>query len=164
MTRRKTWQGVWKNNLTSDYDYLYEFMKGMLTENTDSEEKLQRLRERGYLTEDGKVNVMIVKGSEKAFFDRIPAIGEELKKGFADRALESAMMKAKNYPSRMQELVIFQETANFISNIAAGNFSGDCKFYQQYRCGNDHGVSVCQGDFQAADREGEGYRQFAYVQ
>ncbi len=112
-------QGLWKNNLTSDYDYLYEFMKGMLTETTDSEEKLQRLRERGYLTEDGKVNVMIVKGSEQAFFDRIPAIGEELKKGFADRALESAMMKAKNYPSRMQELVIFQETANFISNIAA---------------------------------------------
>ena len=119
MTRRKTWQGVWKNNLTSDYDYLYEFMKGMLTENTDSEEKLQRLRERGYLTEDGKVNVMIVKDSEKAFFDRIPAIGEELKKRFADRALESAMMKAKDYPSQMQELVIFQETANFISNIAA---------------------------------------------
>ena len=29
------------------------------------------------------------------------------------------MMKAKDYPSQMQELVIFQETANFISNIAA---------------------------------------------
>lgn len=112
-------QGMWKNNLTSDYDYLYEFMKGMLTENTASEEKFQRLRERGYLTEDGKVNVMIVKGSEKAFFDRIPAIGEELRKRFAHRALESAMMKAKDYPSRMQELVIVQKTAAYISNTAA---------------------------------------------
>ena len=118
-TKFSSRKGFWKNNLTSDYEYLYEFMTGAISETPANAEKFKRLRERKYLTEDNKVNIMVVKGRAEDFFDTIPELDEESKKKFADFALETAEMNAKSYPPQMKDLVISWGVGGFISNDVA---------------------------------------------
>lgn len=118
-TRYSSREGRWKNNLTCDYEYLYEFMTGEISVNAANSEKFNRLRERSYLTDDNKINIMMVKGKAEEFFAKIPPLDEALKKKFADYALESAMITAKNYPPQMQDLVICWGAEGFVSNMVA---------------------------------------------
>lgn len=111
--------GYWQNNYTSDYEYLYEFLNGTLSDNAANAEKFHRLKERKYLTKDNQVNIMLVKGAENEFFDKIPALDEKRKEIFAKFALESAMLEAKNYPPQMQDLVIGWGASGFVSNQVA---------------------------------------------
>lgn len=112
-------EGNWKNNLTSDYEYLYEFMTGMIAEDRISSDKFRRLRERQFLTADNKVNIMVVKGDWNAFFDKIPPLDETLKKTFADYALETAAAISRKYPPQMRDLVISREAGGFIGGMVA---------------------------------------------
>lgn len=73
-SRYSSREGRWKNNLTSDYEYLYEFIKGDISDTPANSEKIERLRERGFISEDGSVNIMIFKGKREELFDRIPAL------------------------------------------------------------------------------------------
>lgn len=98
--------GTWKNNCTCDYEYLYEFISGNLPENTANAEKYKRLKEREFLNENNQVNIMIMKKTYSEFHDKIPSLEEYLKNKFANAALETAMIKARNYPSQMQDLII----------------------------------------------------------
>ena len=104
----------WKNNLTSDYEYLYEYIGGNLPETTANKEKYKRLKEKEFLTEDNQVNIMIVEDSCQHFFEQIPTLDENIKRKFADVALEFAMIYAKHYPSQMQDLVISHRVREFI--------------------------------------------------
>ena len=131
-------ESYWANNLDTDYEYLYEYMKGMLGEmptanltvnpgadplnsavNPANAEKFARLRERGFLTEDGKVNIMVIRGSREEFFARIPALNDEIKESFADKALEYIMLSARQYPPQMQDLIIARGVRGFIGSITA---------------------------------------------
>ena len=96
---------------------MYEFITGEITDNKVSREKFERLRKRGFLTKDNKVNIMIVKGSHKDFFAKIPELSDDIKKKFADYALESAMLEAKNYPPQMQDYIIDRSTRYFVDNV-----------------------------------------------
>lgn len=111
--------GAWRENLDTDYEYLYEFMGGMLPENESNEEKYSRLRKRSYLTEDNQVNIMVAKWKREDFFAQIPAVGEETKKKFAEYALESAMAEARKYPPQMQDLIVEEVGGGFIGNTVA---------------------------------------------
>ena len=110
-------KGGWENNLTSDYEWLYEFITGEITDNKVSQEKFERLRKRGFLTKDNKVNIMIVNGSHEDFFAKIPELSEDIKKRFADYALEAAMLEAKDYPPQMQDYIIDRSTRYFVDNV-----------------------------------------------
>ena len=124
-------EGRWANNLYTDYEYLYEYIKGMLGEmpaadsaanpavNPASDEKFARLKERGFLTEDGRVNIMVIKGSMDDFFAKIPALNDEIKAHFADKALEFAMLSARRYPPQMQDLIIAWGVGGFIGSTVA---------------------------------------------
>ena len=118
-TRYSSREGYWENNLTSDYEYLYEYITGTIDDTPANGEKFKRLRKRGYLDEAGKVQIMVLKGDQKEFFDKIPKLSEELKKTFATYALESAEMEAKNYPSQMRDLAISWGVGGFVSNAVA---------------------------------------------
>ena len=61
--------------------------------------------------------VLIVKGSHKDFFAKIPELSEEIKKKFADYALEAAMLEAKDYPPQMQDYIIDRSTRYFVDNV-----------------------------------------------
>ncbi len=118
-TRYTSRKGAWENNLTSDYEYLYEFITGAIEDIPANAEKFKRLHERGYLTEDNRVNIMVVKGNQKDFFDKLPSLNEELKKTFAAYALEVAMINAKDFPPQMRDLTIQRLAAGFVSNTVA---------------------------------------------
>ena len=132
-SRHDSRTGTWKNNLSTDYEYLYEYMRGMLGAapaedlaaasafcvNPANAEKFARLRERKFLTADGKVNIMVVKEPQEEFFARIPALSDELKARFADKALEFAAMSAKRFPPQMQDLIIAWVVSGFIGSTVA---------------------------------------------
>jgi len=111
--------GGWKNNLDSDYEYLYEFINGSLANNSANADKFRRLRERRFLTEDNQVNIMLLKMLPEEFFGRIPPLQKELKDKYANHALEAAMEEAKAYPPQMQDMIISWSTASFIGNTVA---------------------------------------------
>lgn len=111
--------GGWKNNRTSDYEYLYEFLTGAIENTPANKEKFDRLKKRGFLTEDNKVNIMVMQGEAKAFFAKLPELDEATKKTFADYALEHAMLVAKNYPPQMRDLVVFRYVSAFVDPTVA---------------------------------------------
>lgn len=115
-TRYTTRKGWWQNNLYTDYEYLYEYMTGAICECPADAEKLARLRKIGYLDEKGRVAVLVVKGKKEDVFGQIPALTEEIKRQFADAALEYANAEAKDYPSQMRDLVIAESVSRFIGN------------------------------------------------
>ncbi len=111
-------KGYWKNNLISDYVYLYEYMTGKITDNYEGREKIKRLEEREFIGDDGKVQVMVCKGDNRGLFDRIPSLDEKSKERFAAMGLEIAMQEAKNYPPQMQDLAI-SRNSDFIDHTVA---------------------------------------------
>ncbi|MBR3894029.1 MAG: sigma-70 family RNA polymerase sigma factor [Clostridia bacterium] len=118
-TRYSSREGYWANNLTSDYEYLYEFMTGAIEDTPANKDKFYRLRKRGYLTGDNKVNIMVVRGDQNAFFANLPVLDEEIKRTFADYALEQAMLIAKDYPPQMRELIVNWNAGGFVGATVA---------------------------------------------
>ncbi|MBQ9938781.1 MAG: sigma-70 family RNA polymerase sigma factor, partial [Oscillospiraceae bacterium] len=118
-SRYSSREGNWSNNLTSDYEYLYEFSIGSIFDNAANAEKIARLKERRFLTEDNKINIMMILGSAEKFFAKIPTPNNDLKNKFANIALEFAMNESKNYPPQMRDLVICSSVGGFICNTVA---------------------------------------------
>lgn len=118
-TRDCSREGSWENNLTSDYEYLYEFMTGAIENTPANKEKFNRLRKRRYLSKDNKINIMIVRGEQKEFFSKLPPLSDALKRTFADYALEQATLAAKDYPPQMRELIVNWSACGFISATVA---------------------------------------------
>ncbi len=118
-SRYSSREGAWKNNFTSDYEYVYEYMLGDIGKGKADEDKLKRLRKRGFITEDGKVNVLVVKGKQKEFFDALPKPDKSIVDSVAAFALEQATLDAKDYPPQMRDLVIANNTSDFIGTTVA---------------------------------------------
>lgn len=111
--------GTWKNNLTSDYEYLYEFMTGAITDNPANAEKFKRLRERQFLSEDNHVNIMVMKEKADDFFEKIPEVDETITKQFADAAFEYAQIVSQDYPPQIRDLVFSWTADGFVANTVA---------------------------------------------
>ena len=118
-SRYSSREGSWKNNLTSDYEYLYEFMTGAIADNLVNADKFKRLRERQFISENNQVNIMVVKGKAEDFFEKIPELDEKYKKQFADYAFEYAQTVARDYPPQMRDLIFSWTAGGFISNAVA---------------------------------------------
>jgi len=118
-TRFDSREGFWMNNRNEDYDYLYEFFTGKITDSVENSEKFARLRDRGYITEDGRVNVTVVRGTSEEFFGSIPSIPEDMKRQFTDIALEHAMAVAKNYPPQVRDYIVGGQAKYFLGSISA---------------------------------------------
>ncbi len=118
-SRYSSRKGTWKNNLVSDYEYLYEFMTGAIADDLANKEKFARLRERRFLSEAFKVNLMVSKEDRNDFFEKIPELEEELKKAFVQDALEMASIEAQAYPPQMRDLVMDWNAGGFIGSDVA---------------------------------------------
>ncbi len=112
-------EGAWENNLARDYEYLYEMIKGDISDNAVNSDKFKRLRSRKFIAEDGKPNIMICRGWDNDLFSLIPALDPAIKSQFADAALEYAMLTAKNYPPQMQDLIVDWGVRGFIGSEVA---------------------------------------------
>ena len=118
-TRFCSRQGAWQNNRCCDYEYLYELVKGDITEDTVNREKFVRLRERKFINADDKVMIMMYEGTKDDFFSKLPKMPENLIKRMRKLTLDYAMMEAKFYPPQMQDLVIFYNVDSFPDNEVA---------------------------------------------
>lgn len=118
-SRYSSRKGAWSNNITADYEYLYEFMTGAISDNSANKNKFERLREREYLSKENKVNIMVVRGEQSEFFSKLPLLDEALKARFADYALEQAMIFANDYPPQMRDLIVSWNVGGFISRTVA---------------------------------------------
>ena len=94
-------------------------MTGQIDDTLANKEKFDRLRDRGYLTKDNKVGIMVMRGDAEAFFSSLPTLSDELKQTFADYALEQATLAAKDYPPQMRDLVIGKDARGFIGGAVA---------------------------------------------
>lgn len=111
--------GYWKNNLTDDYVWLYEAYTGLISDDNVNGYKFLRLRERDYLTDDGKVNIMVAKGCPDTLRKLVPAVSDGIKDKFAAFALECAMQEAKDYPPQMQDYIVASSASGFIGSTVA---------------------------------------------
>ncbi|MBO4860038.1 MAG: sigma-70 family RNA polymerase sigma factor [Clostridia bacterium] len=105
--------GCWANNLTADYDYLYEYMTGRLSDKQMNADKIGRLKKRGFIGENGEVLITVCKEDGKSFFKRIPVLADEIKERFAPDALDIATQAAKSYPPQMYDLIV-AENSDFL--------------------------------------------------
>lgn len=112
-------KGMWENNTTDDYIWLYEAYTRLISDDTVNGYKFRRLREREFLTDDGKVNIMVAKGDSKTLSSIVPAVSDEIKGKFAAFAIEYAMQKAKEYPTQIQDYIVYCTASEFISNTVA---------------------------------------------
>ncbi len=112
-------KGAWRNNDYKDYEYVYELITGAITDSCANAEKFDRLKDREFITEDGKPNIMIIKGDSEEFFGKIPELSDDIKEKFKSKILEFAMMETKYYPSQMHDLIVCWTVSGFISNEIA---------------------------------------------
>ncbi len=118
-SRFSTRKGMWQNNLNTDYDAIYEVICGEIEDNKANEEKFKRLRDRGFITDDGRLNVLVVKKSMEEFDALIPSPEKEQLDEFAKIAIEQAVMLAKNYPPQMQDFIVFEFVKWYVDNTIA---------------------------------------------
>ncbi len=111
--------GGWQNNRTDDYEYLYEYFTGAITDSVANREKFDRLRGRGFLTEDGKVNVMVAQRGKELLYSIVPDLDTELEEKYASIALEQALLLAKRYPAHMQDLIVYETGNGFFGPMVA---------------------------------------------
>ena len=72
------------------------------------------------MTDDGRVNVMIVKDDiDRFIYDVLPELDEKIKSKFAKFALDEAEMAANDYPPQMRDLVIKENVEFFIGRTVA---------------------------------------------
>jgi len=118
-TRYDSREGGWKNNFTEDYEFLYEYITGIIPDSTDrsgSDFKLLRLKERGFV-DNGKVAVTAVKAKMDDFFKILPDPDENVKRIIADYSLESAAVAARDFPHQMYDFVFDRECRSFAGTI-----------------------------------------------
>lgn len=118
-SRFSTRKGMWQNNLNTDYDAIYEVICGDIEDNKANEEKFKRLRERGFITDDGRLNVLVVKKTMEEFDALIPSPDKDQLDEFAKIAIEQAVMLAKNYPPQMQDFIVFEFVKWYVDNTIA---------------------------------------------
>lgn len=98
--------GNWQNNQNRDYEYLYELITGRLTDGPENMDKINRLKERGFIDDNGRPMIIIIKGKDTDFIDQIPELDKKSNEDFSKVALEFAMQRIKNVPPHMHDLVM----------------------------------------------------------
>ncbi len=112
-------KGGWGNNLHTDYEYLYEHFTGSLVESAANSEKFQRLREKKFIDNNGKPNIMIYKGTLNNFEEMLPKLNDKFYEKIAGFALDIASQYANSFPQHMRDLVISWSVDGFIGNTVA---------------------------------------------
>jgi len=107
-----------ENNLTTDYQYLYEFMTGKINKVPEHADKFKRLFDRGYIvskSDSEYVNMIVTSFSSEEFLNLLPAISEELKVIRKEIGDEIFKIDKPHYPAHMQDLVRTASTNSLAS-------------------------------------------------
>jgi DNA-binding MarR family transcriptional regulator len=104
--------GAWADCKDEDYDWLYEFFTGKLDKSAVNVEKYKRLYDKGYIDNDDKVGVIVVRDKfdaehplwYNAFTSELPGLTDELKAIGAELDAEIYAINKPKFPAHMQEL------------------------------------------------------------
>ncbi len=98
--------GTWKNNLVEDYDYLYEYITGAISDAPSNSSKFARLRERKFIDDNSKVNIMVASPEVNKLLENLPSLPKERARRYIDAELEAQQLEARNYPEQMRDLIL----------------------------------------------------------
>nr|MBQ4318578.1 sigma-70 family RNA polymerase sigma factor [Clostridia bacterium] len=111
----------WRENLYTDFEYLYEFYTKKITKTPENIEKYERIRTKGYITSDDRVNVICIKSDggrkgDSALEKSLPIGGSEMDT-LADALAEEIYELDKIiYPEHMLPLCNAYSNVYFRSN------------------------------------------------
>lgn len=111
--------GGWQNNLYTDYEYLYEYITGAISDTPSNASKFARLRERKFIDDSGRVNIMIALPEVYKLLENLPSLPDDQARKFIDAELEAEQLEARNYPEQMQDLILNNGTNILLSNRLA---------------------------------------------
>ncbi|MCI8389037.1 MAG: sigma-70 family RNA polymerase sigma factor [Clostridiales bacterium] len=100
----------WRENLYTDYEYLYEFYTDMLKKEPSQIEKYQRIRDKGYLTADDKVNLICIKDTnakwieQAEFVKSLPEAGEDIWALLNELGDKTYKLKEPTFPEHIRPL------------------------------------------------------------
>ncbi len=115
----------WRDNLTSDFEYLYLFMTGKMDKNEATLENFRRLYERGLLYKNGNdvINVVVAKvctdetnkinGHSNNFIKLLPAYPENMIRNIKSKLHLMYESEKMYYPKHMHKLVEYYSSMNF---------------------------------------------------
>ncbi len=98
--------GTWKNNLVEDYDYLYEYITGAISDAPSNSSKFARLRERKFIDDNSKVNIMVASPEVNKLLENLPSLPQDQARRYIDAELEAQQLEARNYPEQMRDLIL----------------------------------------------------------
>ncbi len=99
----------WRDNLYTDYEALYEFYTGMIGKTPENIEKYRRLRDKGYLTGDDRVNLICVRSgtasrADFSFLDALVPQSDKVLLLQEELAEEIYRLEAADYPEHKRAL------------------------------------------------------------
>ncbi|MBQ7784098.1 MAG: RNA polymerase sigma factor [Oscillospiraceae bacterium] len=100
-------EGLWRDNLTEDYDKMYFWLNNQLPQIASNAESYARLLEKGYLLKDGdsyKCNIILC-DSEQKWWKYIPEATEEITALSREYAAEALKAELYGQPEHMHELI-----------------------------------------------------------
>lgn len=98
--------GAWQNNLSEDYEYLYEYITGAIDDTPSNAAKFARLREKKFIDDNGKVNIMVASPEVASCLGRLPGLSDEEVRKYIDAELEATLIQARDYPEHMHDLLM----------------------------------------------------------
>lgn len=107
---------LWRDNLNTDYAYLYEWLTGALKKEPSQIEKYRRLRDKGYLTEEDEVNIVVYRGEQAAFAARLPEADDALRGITRALGEEIYTLSKPHYPAHMQEFCYAYSMGDGLAN------------------------------------------------
>lgn len=109
--------GAWQNNLSEDYEYLYEYIIGAIDDTPSNAEKFARLRERKLIDDNGRVNIMVASDEAKKRLSSLPELSAAEVRKYIDAELEATQIRARDYPEHMRDLIM-SDTANVLLGLS----------------------------------------------
>lgn len=98
--------GGWQNNLTEDYEYVYEYIIGAIDDTSSNASKFARLRERKFIDDNGRVNIMVTHHDVYKLLENLPSLPQDQARRYIDAELEAQQLEARDYPEQMHELIL----------------------------------------------------------
>ena len=98
--------GGWQNNLTEDYEYVYEYIIGAIDDTPSNASKFARLRERKFIDDNGRVNIMVTHHDVYKLLENLPSLPQDQARRYIDAELEAQQLEARDYPEQMHELIL----------------------------------------------------------
>ena len=113
----------WRENLWTDYEFLYEFYTGTLKKEPSQIEHYKRIRDKGYLTADDEVNLICINHegagwlSDTSFYRSLPQAYDEVRALLRELAEKLYKLREPHFPEHIRPLAKIYARPNLRMHI-----------------------------------------------